>query len=366
MHLVTRFNRIVSGRDRRLVWLAGLLFGLLVPPTLVAQTNVTRPSNRWLLIVETTRVMQPRAEAIAQSAGNLVLSGMGGQLQPGDTVGVWTFNSDLQSGVFPLQTVRADNMKAIAERVALFVARQKFEGRPGRDKVFPVMNNVISNSEFITVILVTGGSDVISGTPYDKAITAIYKQWQSQQEKARQPFLTMLRAQQGRVTDFEVGMPPGPLAFPPLPLELQAPVRPVEGPVVVKPAAPPPVVPNLIVRGKKPEPDIISNSPPVVVEKTVTPSPALTNATVETRTNLPPAPLATMNAATNFPATNVSAAGVANLPPPAPKVSEGGVNYWIVGTAVLAAVALVFVLARRSRSEPRVSLITRSLDRDQK
>ena len=54
------------------------------PQKLFAQTEpVTyRTSNRWLIIVETSRAMQPRAEAVAQIAGNLLLSEMNGQLRP--------------------------------------------------------------------------------------------------------------------------------------------------------------------------------------------------------------------------------------------------------------------------------------------
>ena len=329
-----------------------------------------RPPNRWLLIVETSRAMQPRAEAVAQIAGNLALSGMNGQVRPGDTLGLWTFNAGLHRGEFPLQTWTADNTKAVAESVALFLARQKFEGRPSRSQVFPAMNGVISNSEFITVILISSGGETFSGTPFDKAINEIHQQWQSQQEKAHQPFLTMLRAQGGRITDFEVGRPPGPLEFPPLPPELQVADPVTETPPVPKPAAtlPTPIVPNLIVHGKKPEPvaEIISNPPPVIVLATNVP------ASVEVKTN-PPASVISkatnaVPAATNPAAVALPSGPSTNLAVTA--ATESSVNektLWVAGVvAAGAAVGLVWVLARRSRSQTRVSLITRSLDRDKK
>ena len=382
MNKAEPFTRAVRGRIFRLGVLGLVLLGVLGSQTVFPQAtpSAVRPSNRWLLIIETSRAMQPRAAAIAQLAGNLVLSGMGGQMRTGDTLGVWTFTSDLHAGNFPLQTATRDNTKSLAERVALFVAQQKFEGRPGRDQVFPAMNGVISNSEFITVILISSGAETFSGTPFDKAINAIHKQWQSEQDKARLPFLTMLRAQRGHITDFEVGRPPAPLAFPPLPPELQIPDPVVQTPAAPKPVAPPPpippppVVPNLIVHGKKPEPvsESISNPAPGTLEKIVPgpPPAAPTNAATAANTR-PPMPFVTAGTQTptNFAATNSSPQVATNRTVAAAggAVSADGKTFWLAGAvAAVAALGLVLVLARRARSQPRVSLITRSLDRDKK
>ena len=347
--------------------LVGILFFLGMPglTQLFSATTpgANRTPNRWLLIVETSRVMQPRSEAVAQIAANLVLSGMNGQVRPGDTLGLWTFNAGLHRGEFALQTWTTDNSKHIAESVALFLSRQKFEGRPSRSQLFPVMNSVISNSEFITVILISSGGETFSGTPFDKAINEIHQQWQTRQEKARQPFLTMLRAQSGRIADFEVGRPPGPLEFPPLPLELLVTNPVVQTPPAPKPVEtlPPPVVPNLIVHGKKPEPvaEIISNPPPVVM------SPTNVLASVDLKTNLPLVPVISQ-AATNTATVSASATNPPMATAAAVKPSANGKTFWIAGLVAFGAVGLVCLLARRARSQTRVSLITRSLDRDKK
>lgn len=377
-------SRLIHAATRPVARLAlGLCLGALGGQTIFSQpAPVTyRTTNRWLLVVETTRAMQPRAEAVAQIAGNLVLSGMNGQLRPGDSLGLWTFNSSLHAGEFALQTWTPQNAKGIAENVALFLAHQKFEGRPGRDRVFPALNGVISNSEFITVILITGGGETFHGTPFDKAINSIHQKWQTDQEKVRQPFVTMLRAQHGRSTDFEVGRPPWPMEFPPLPPELLLTNLVVTAPPPPKPIVAPPVVigSNIIVHGKKPEPvpEIISNLPPAVPP--VFAPPTNLPASAERRTNLPIAGI--ISPATNLisTATNLETAAAelppsfATNPPPAPATTAApepasrGNFFWIVGVSVVSAAAgLGWVLVRRSQSKPRVSLITRSLDRDKK
>src|SRR5262245_19878674 len=56
-----------------------------------AKTNAPASSNRWLFVVETSKSMQPRREAVSKVVQELLSSSMKGQIQPGDTNGVWTF-----------------------------------------------------------------------------------------------------------------------------------------------------------------------------------------------------------------------------------------------------------------------------------
>src|SRR5512143_1888884 len=86
------------------VVLAGLL--LAAAPRVFAQTNAapSRPANRWLLIVETSRSMERRAQAAQQMVNTLLLTGMNGQMHAGDTVGVWIYNDELYARGFELQT----------------------------------------------------------------------------------------------------------------------------------------------------------------------------------------------------------------------------------------------------------------------
>ena len=382
-----KFNGKSAGQISRFDWLA-LIFCvcLLCPPTLLSQsTNAAiRPSNRWLLIVETSRTTQPRAEAVAQIAGNLLLSGMNGQMHTGDTLGVWTFNNALHGGGFPLLTWSPENARNAAERLALYLARQKFENRPNFDKVLPTLGGLITNSEFITVVLITGGGETLRGTPYDRAINSIHKQWQSQQDKALMPFVTVLRAQAGRITDFKVNTPPTTMEMPALPPELLIPDPPPPKPPEIKPAEipqPVPVVPPLIVHGKKPvpEPEAVTNPAPATVEIQTPATTQPTNQNIAGGTNLtappkPPAATAT-NAgaaaaiiiATNFPAPVATNQTAPTTTTATSENSSGGNTLWLVGAvAVVAGMGLVFLLIRRSRSGTHASLITRSLDRDKK
>jgi len=341
---------------------------------LAISVHAAAPSNRWLLIVETSRATQPRMEGVAQTAGNLILSGMNGQVRPGDTLGVWTFDSELHAGEFPLQTLSPQNSKTVAERVALFLAMQKFEKRAGLENILPEMGELITNSQFITVILISSGEERIRGTPFDSEINAQYRALQSQQAAARMPLVTVLRAQRGRITDFVVSAPPAFLEMPALPPELRivetpTPVEKPAEPKRIETPPPTPKAPPLIVRGKKPdlEPEPLTPLPPVAVLPT---NQAVVS---EIQTTPPPAPPVVVNrpsaTITNVAATNVVTGPQTNQPPlAAGEIHSHRKPLWFAaGIVVIAAgAALSLAFLRRSRAASHASLITRSLERDKK
>src|SRR5262245_16773583 len=62
------------------------------PACLSAQTNAMRDlSSRYLFIVDKSAAMKRCASATQKAVENLLRSALNGQLQPGDSLGVWTF-----------------------------------------------------------------------------------------------------------------------------------------------------------------------------------------------------------------------------------------------------------------------------------
>jgi hypothetical protein len=270
--------------------LAGLLLlGGVIQCPLRAQTNAAKAAHtpdRYLLIVETSKSMQRRADAVLGSVWYLLGSGLNGQFRDGGTLGVWTFNQDLSAGIFPLQTWSSSAQKDITQRTITFLKGQKYEKRANFDEVAPALSRVIEASEVITVILISSGDFKIRGTPFDDRINAAYLQFRDQQQKARMPFVTVLRARHGEVVDYIVNTPPWPLQMPRLIEESRSVEAPRGKPSEALQNAPPTTVPPLIVSGKKPKPEpaVVSRPepaaakvepPPPVVAGAVTNEPAV-------------------------------------------------------------------------------------------
>ena len=310
-------------------WLLGglLLATGLASFSLPAQTNtVTKaaPSNRCLLIVDTSRSMQRCTDATLKVVQDLLMSGLDGQLRRGDTLGLWTFNQDLYAGRFPLQAWSSEGQGSIATRAVAFLKAQKYEKRANFDKVLPALTGIIKGSERITVILISSGDESIQGTPFDDRINEVYKRLHNQQQKARMPFVTVLRAQNGRLADFAVNTPPWPLQIPPPPRETQTVETPQHKLREALHKAQSTGAPPLIVSGKKPEPEKVPEPKPEPVPgKPEAPAPVMaagsTNQPVVIQPPEPSAAAAQVAKAASAPAVpEPPATQMPSKPPPAP------------------------------------------------
>ena len=229
----------------------------VVSISLRAQTNAASPSSdRHLFIVDTSAAMRRNAPIVEKVVGNLLLSSMQGQLHRGDTVGLWTYNEQLYAGRLPLQQWTPEGEQVVATNILAFLKKQPYEKKPRFSQVLPVLQRVVRESERITVLLIMGGDEMISGTPFDRQINQFFQKHYKAQQKARAPFVIVLRARRGGFTSATLNLAQWPVEFSPFPPEPKKTiedVKPKPPPPKPTPTNPPPTAPPLIIIGKKPE-----------------------------------------------------------------------------------------------------------------
>lgn len=219
-----------------------------------AETNVAEPvysANRFLVVVETSRAMQRHTNALVQIVRRLVGSSIAAQAHGGDTLGLWTYNEDVYTGVVPLQRWSKGSSADIADRIAGFLGAQKFEKAARLDKVISALERLNKNSQFITVILVCLGDKDVDGTPFDGTINQFFRSWRNKEEDAGAPFVIALRGQAGTFVDCTLNPSPWPAELPALPKELLTPLKPVPPVATITNKPPASAVPPLIVSGRK-------------------------------------------------------------------------------------------------------------------
>jgi von Willebrand factor type A domain len=352
-----------------------------------------RKENRFLFVIDASSAMKARSDGIKEAVNGLLASGMKGQLRKGDTIGVWTYNDRLNAE-FPMQIWSDKKKDDIVADVRDHLRDLQYEKRSHLEKVLPEINKLVAHSERLTVILVFDGVDLIKGTPFDKDINDLHKQYAREFKAAHSPFVTLLSARDGAVFDYTINYP-GTVVVPPT----ADPLLPeTNAPPAVAASAPPAVIPHPPEESKPPRRRIeitLSGSnfahnaavpPPAAsnVVETVTPPPvpapvvvtnepapvvvqAVNTNAAPPETALPPPPAA----AAPPPAPEVavkappSAPAVVAVIPPAPPASAGQqVAMFITAFSLLTiAVVLVLFLVRRSRSAAPPSLISQSIDR---
>ena len=342
-----------------------------LPPA--ARTNPPAP-ERFLLIYDISNGMEKRAANSQRVIGQMFASGLYGKLERGDQIGAWAFNNELHTGQFQLQRWTPQTGPTIAATLVKFVERQRYSKSPAFAPVMAQLTNVVADSDKITVIFVSDGSAVPVGTMFDDQIAEAYKLNSAEQRRLAMPFVTILRAAKGKFVSLRVNTPPWPIELPAYPGEQKVTPPPTNPPPTkaVTPVPAPPIAP-VVPEPVSPIQTNLAITPAtniIVIDAAPTPLPELTN--------LPPADVAAPPPAASNPPqlqlekTNlvpvVAAAPLTAAPAATPEAKKLPLIPIVAGAGIVLGgiTILCFVLLKRSREEPRVSLITRSMNKDRK
>jgi hypothetical protein len=330
--------------------LAGIF---LLQTFLRAQQPAERPiENRFLFIFDTSSDMR-RCESSERSAiARLFAHGLNGQIQPGDSIGVWTFAEDVRAGQFPLQRWSPQNAATISSNILAFIKKQRYTKTTSFVQLTPLLQTVVGDSARLTILIFCDGDGQIRGTPFDETINGIFKENQRALHKAREPFVLILRSQFGQYVNYMVDAANGTIQFPQFP-------PPPAPPVTNSPPKPPPPKPLPVLQ------------PLIIIGTTVTNRlpPALTNQTIElsnqtSAVSAPPTNLALATNAEAAPPTNsVSPTNAVSAPPENSSISSDGLFAIGAGFLIVAGGLLILIL-RRLRRRNSSSLITRSMKKD--
>ena len=202
---------------------------------------------------------------------------------------------------------------ATISNLVKFVQREWFAGDTRMNALQPALGNIIAASDRLTVLIFCDGNSQLDWTPYGSVINQTFQQNFAERKKSRQPFVLLLRTQQGKFTGCTVNFPPGEINVPAFPAWPEPPKPVVELPPPTPAPAPTPT--------------------PLTPKSAAVPVPALIIVGTHVGTNLDDlkkisaaaANPVTTTAVTNIPATNSPAATpvpiispVKSPPPPPP------------------------------------------------
>lgn len=196
---------------------------LVIPQAYSQNDPVPADSVRqYLFVVETSRAMQRRAQGVHDTLKALLDSNLNGQMRPGDTVAIWTFNEVISTNFFAPTSWSPAAARSLNTRLPNFLEATTYEKRAALDKVIARLDSQLAPDSLLTVILVTTGEEEVQGSPFDNQLRRAFSQWRADQQKARMPILTLLRGSHGRFNQWSVSAAPWPLEIPPLEVALSS------------------------------------------------------------------------------------------------------------------------------------------------
>jgi hypothetical protein len=364
-------NRSLKNSVMRWLWALATLLFLFSRAS--AQTTGL-PPQRWLFIFDTSAAMKKRLPGTETELKNLFFNSISGQLNGGDTIGVWTFDEKLHAGEFPLVRWNPSSAAEVSSNIVAFVHQQHYAGDTKFASIEPVVGRIIDNSERLTVIVFCDGDDTLKLTPDDAGINQSFQQMRTAQKNLHQPFILVVRTQGGLFVGGTMNFPPGKLnlpEFPPLAVETETdPVTPAPPAPAVIPA-PPAVVAPLVIVGTNVGTNI-DDLPKISAPTPV--HPVATNVPPMAGVQPPAAPSAGLPAKENAKSTSPPVnASVSTAVAKISTANTGGENRGDHGTRILifigagllfAAIMLVLLLVLHKPRAPRESLITSSMQHD--
>jgi len=259
-------------------------FSLTASTAFAAQNSPSKNAphgQRFLFIVETSTAMLSFEHGGRQAVFDLIYSGLAGQMQAGDTVGIWTFGKDLHAGVFPMQVWNPEQNLQLASLIGLFLKNQHQDDQTHFERVVPALLSLIKSVKDLNVLLVSGGGATWQGTGFVQEINRAYQSKLTESRSALQPVITTLTIRGGEVAGWSVTLPGEPISFPKATVPTK--VTASDGAQKANPAAGSNVVSNGPAAAAKPLAKnilILSKPKPVTVEPTTKAASSLTNSAI--------------------------------------------------------------------------------------
>lgn len=258
------------------------------------------PGNRFLFVVDISAATKKLDRANCQALFDALFTGLQGQMRPGDTYGIWTFNEKVFTGEFEMRIWDPNATLEQASQAASFLKARRYKGKATFEPVLNRLWAVLRLVNDVNVLVLSDGSTPFQGTAFDASINAAYKARAAEQRAAKKPFITTLIAREGKFMAANVTLAGEYIAVPeppppkPVPAQTAANKTPAPAPpagaspattdAAVRPASPAPAAgtPATAPTPPKPRPAPIiikPSTPPASDTATESPSKPLENKT---------------------------------------------------------------------------------------
>jgi len=243
----------------RLFWATAALSLALLPLSAAPAEPVSPPAPyNFLIVVDTSQSMSLRKPVAVKVTRELIQSGFHRQMHPGDTLDLWTFDSESRIERFPPQLWERPVAPRIAVHAAQFLHNVKFQGKSRFANVAKDLKSAVAHTETALVVLITDADAPVSGLPFDLELNERLALERKKKPSLRQIFVVSMLAEGGQFTSWHLNAGGDTVEL------LSLPERPEPVPILA--AAPAPVTaapePAAPEPEKIPEPPMVFNFPP--------------------------------------------------------------------------------------------------------
>ncbi|MGB0579888.1 MAG: hypothetical protein ACPGVU_09330, partial [Limisphaerales bacterium] len=191
-----------------------LLTATVRPAEAATTPTPLTPDCRYLFVVDTSFSMQRLQGQITASLQRMVMTGLDGQMSPGEVFTIWTFNESVYQRDYPLNSWRPELNQSMGNRVRQYMQSQRFQRKPNMRALLNALNQARQICPRIAIFLISDGEEVLVGTPFDRNVNVSYGRRFAELRASRVPFLTTLVCQDGEFVSWGVAAANEPVTIP--------------------------------------------------------------------------------------------------------------------------------------------------------
>ncbi len=223
------------------------LWLLALPLTAAERSPYPADPTEFLFVVDVSSNMKRAAPAARAVVGTLLANGAQGRMRRGDVFTVWLVQDTVVTNAFRSERWLPEIAMAQAGTVTKALEQVKLTGKPAQDDAVAAVMERAGQRRVMYVFLISDGSEVLYGTPFDLPVSTIYMTHRKDMAARRAPFVTTLLAHKGTFTAWSVDAAGAALRIPELPPEPpqkeSAPPEPAKPAGATKPSTTPPAPP---------------------------------------------------------------------------------------------------------------------------
>lgn len=163
----------------------------------IAAERAELPQHNFLFIVDSSISMAPRKAAAIKLVRDIIAAGFNGQIEAGDSIDIWTYDTENNLYGFPPQIWRANEAQRIAGTAARYLEQYKFKGRSRFANVATDLNSLVPQTKNLLTIIITHGEEPFSGISLDLIINEYLAKKMKLGVPAAEPLLISLAAIKG-------------------------------------------------------------------------------------------------------------------------------------------------------------------------
>lgn len=216
-----------------------ILISLLGVASAFAAGTVHRPQHNFLFIIDSSISMEQRKPAAIKLVRDVITSGFDGQIDAGDSIDIWTYDTENNLRGYPPQIWSSTNAARIIESATQYLEGYRFKGRSDFANVATDLNILVPQTKSLLIVIITDGEQPFAGFHLDLEINGYLAKKGRIGTQAKDPLLVSLAAINGAIRTWTAYFGQGEIALASLPgRKVKATVATAQQPETIQKAKP--------------------------------------------------------------------------------------------------------------------------------